>query len=161
MWPGFHGLRVLPPSTDSVKGHWPNSGIRVLPMITAPASRSRRTTSPSAAAGVVFARPPNVVTQPATSISSLIATGTPCSGPGCLAGGQRAVALGRLGAGLVGEHDGERVQCRVPLGDPGQAGLDDLDGADLLLGDPAGQLGHGEVGEMRVGQLRRVSWAEG
>ena len=64
-----------------MNGNDPNSGIAVLPTTTAPAARSRRTTSPSAATGVVLARPPNVVTQPATSSSSLIATGTPCSGP--------------------------------------------------------------------------------
>ena len=80
------GLRVSPCSTDSVNGHWPNSGIAVLPTTTAPAARSRRTTSPSAPAGVTLARPPKVVTQPATSSSSLTATGTPCSGPRSAAG---------------------------------------------------------------------------
>ena len=50
MWLRSQGLRVMPPSTDSVNGHWPNSGIRVLPTTTAPACRSRRTISPSRAA---------------------------------------------------------------------------------------------------------------
>src|SRR5665811_8174 len=75
------GFLVNPCAVDSVNGHWPNSGMAVLPMITAPAARSRRTTSASAGAGVEFERPPNVVTCPATSISSLMATGSPCSGP--------------------------------------------------------------------------------
>ncbi len=64
-----------------MNGKAPNSGIVVLPITIAPAARSRRTTSPSAATGVELARPPNVVTVPTTSISSLIAIGTPCSGP--------------------------------------------------------------------------------
>ena len=49
--------------------------------MTAPADRSRRTTSASWVAGVVLPSPPYVVTVPATAISSLIAIGTPCSGP--------------------------------------------------------------------------------
>src|SRR6478735_10895326 len=60
-----HGLRVLPRETDSVKGNAPNSGIVVLPTTTAPAARSRATTSASCAAGVEFASPPKVVTDPA------------------------------------------------------------------------------------------------
>ena len=42
-----HGLRVTPQVTDSVNGHRPSSGIVVLPTTTAPAARSRRTTSAS------------------------------------------------------------------------------------------------------------------
>ena len=87
-----HGLRVMPCATDSVNGHCPNSGMFVLPTTTAPAARSRRTTSASAAAGVVLPRPPNVVTRPATSSSSLIATGTPCNGPRSPACVSRAAA---------------------------------------------------------------------
>jgi hypothetical protein len=52
------GLRVTPYPPVWVKGHAPNSGIRVVPMMTAPASRSSRTTRASAAAGVLFARVP-------------------------------------------------------------------------------------------------------
>ena len=48
---GFQGLRVTPKVADSVKGNIPNSGMWVLPMITAPAARTRRTTSASARAG--------------------------------------------------------------------------------------------------------------
>ena len=76
-----HGFRVQPCAAVSVKGQIPNSGIRVLPMITAPASRRRVTTSESARAGVVTDAPPNAVGTPRTSFSSLIAIGTPCSGP--------------------------------------------------------------------------------
>ena len=76
---GSQGLWVAPHS-PSVKGTCPNSGMLVLPMMIAPAARSRATTSESTAAGIVFPRPPRVVTSPATSISSFTATGTPNSG---------------------------------------------------------------------------------
>src|ERR1035437_3759215 len=77
----FHGLRVQPLAWVSVKGKIPNSGMRVLPMMIAPAARSRLTPSESAAAGVVKAAPPYAVGRPATSFSSLIAMGTPCRSP--------------------------------------------------------------------------------
>ncbi len=44
-----HGLRVTPKVGDSVNPVAISSGTFVLPMITAPAARSRRTTSESAA----------------------------------------------------------------------------------------------------------------
>ena len=46
-----HGLRVTPNVGDSVHGVIASSGTLVLPRITAPALRSRRTISASAAAG--------------------------------------------------------------------------------------------------------------
>jgi hypothetical protein len=45
------GLRVTPLVAVSVKPHRASSGRLVVPRITAPAARRRRTTSPSAAAG--------------------------------------------------------------------------------------------------------------
>src|SRR4051794_13672483 len=48
------GLRVTPKVGDSVHGVIVSSGTLVLPRMTAPAERSRRTTSPSAAAGPPF-----------------------------------------------------------------------------------------------------------
>ena len=47
-----HGLRVTPKVGDSVNGVIISSGTCVLPMITAPAARSRRTTSESAGRGL-------------------------------------------------------------------------------------------------------------
>src|SRR6202035_917798 len=44
----LHGLRVTPELELSVIGHWPSSGVVVLPTMTAPATRSRRTDSESA-----------------------------------------------------------------------------------------------------------------
>ncbi len=48
---GSHGLRVTPNVGDSVNGVAISSGTCVLPMITAPARRSRATTSESAGCG--------------------------------------------------------------------------------------------------------------
>ena len=75
-----HGLRVAPQVAVSVNGQMVNSGTLVLPMITAPASRSLRTTSASCSAGRSLALVPHLVGSPATSMSSLTAIGTPSSG---------------------------------------------------------------------------------
>lgn len=78
--PVSHGLRVTPLSS-SVSAQRPSSGMRVTPRITAPAPRSRRTTSWSASAtGVRTAADPFQVGSPATGVFSLTATGTPASG---------------------------------------------------------------------------------
>ncbi len=71
---------MTPYVDDSVNGMIVSSGTCVLPRITAPADRSRRTTSASAAADGPCASLPWPVKSPATSMSSLIATGTPSSG---------------------------------------------------------------------------------
>ena len=89
---GSHGLRVIPHVTDSVNGHRPSSGMVVLPTITAPAARSRRTTSASAPARSPIAPVPRLVTSPARSISSLTATGTPSSGASSPARRRRSAA---------------------------------------------------------------------
>ena len=44
---GFQGFRVSPFSSDSVNATVPNSGVFVLPRMTKPASRNRRTTAVS------------------------------------------------------------------------------------------------------------------
>ena len=76
----FHGLRVIPNAGPSVSPMITSSGQLVLPMITAPAPRSRRTSSLSCAAGVKFAAVPHPVTSPVTSSTSFTAIGTPSSG---------------------------------------------------------------------------------
>src|SRR5579864_7721364 len=43
----FHGLRVIPVSGESVDPFQPNSGVVVLPIRTAPASRNRATVGAS------------------------------------------------------------------------------------------------------------------
>ena len=81
VWSRLHGLRETPNAALSVNGHRPSSGRRVLPTSSAPASRSRRTSSSSAAAGSwLVAAEPLRVGAPARSTLSLIATGTPASG---------------------------------------------------------------------------------
>lgn len=80
VWPGSHGLRVAPNAAPSVNGHWPSSGVFVLPTITAPACLSRATAGASAMATGKSPGQPNAVGWPARSTSSLIATGTPSSG---------------------------------------------------------------------------------
>ena len=76
----FHGLRVIPKAGPSVSPMIASSGQLVLPMTTAPAARSRRTSSLSCDAGVKFAAVPQVVTSPVTSSTSFTAIGTPSSG---------------------------------------------------------------------------------
>ena len=87
-----HGLRVAPNVSDSVNGKIISSGTAVFPMITAPAARSRLTTSASRAAGVDTALLPHGVSSPPTSTSSLIATGTPSSGSRSPASRRRCAA---------------------------------------------------------------------
>ena len=80
--PVFHGLRGLGRVACCEVIPQPNSWERVTPTITAPAARSRRTSSASTS----DTRPartsePWSPVAPATSNSSLTPTGTPCSGP--------------------------------------------------------------------------------
>ncbi len=77
---GFQGLRVTPKVADSVKPQIASSGSSVLPTTIAPASRSRRTISESAATGSGKPSVPRVVCSPARSVESLSAIGTPSSG---------------------------------------------------------------------------------
>ena len=76
----FHGLRVMPKAGPSVSPMITSSGQLVLPMITAPAARRRRTSSLSCEAGVKLAAVPQVVTSPVTSSVSFTAIGTPSRG---------------------------------------------------------------------------------
>ena len=77
-----HGLRQAPFSSDSVTAVTPNSGVFVLPTITKPASRMRRTEAGSRCGTYsANAREEKVVRIPAVSVRSLIAIGTPRNGP--------------------------------------------------------------------------------
>lgn len=79
-----HGLRVIPLSGESVTPFQPNSGVVVLPMKTAPCSRSRATEGASSsqrpAAGST-ALDPRRVGAPRCNRMSLTVTGTPSSSP--------------------------------------------------------------------------------
>ena len=77
-----HGLTVFLNAERSVDEPMPNSSQLTLPMITAPAARSRSTTVASYG-GCQPARifDPAVVVRPLVTIMSFSAIGTPASGP--------------------------------------------------------------------------------
>ena len=79
----FHGLRLMPVSSELVSPLQPNSGVAVLPNSTAPASRKRAVTgaSTSQCCCGLTVRLPRSVGQPLVSIKSLIEAGTPCNAP--------------------------------------------------------------------------------
>ena len=88
---GFHGLRVMPKAGLSVMPFQLNSGARVLPSSTAPASASRCTNTVWAAAGSAdVSAEPRRVGQPRTAANSLMATGMPSSGPSAAPWRQRS-----------------------------------------------------------------------
>src|SRR5438270_306723 len=74
-----HGLRVVPKTALSVCGFQPNSGVLVLPTMTAPAARRRATSTESSAAdgSSRYATDPWLVGRPAASSRSLTPIGTP------------------------------------------------------------------------------------
>ena len=76
------GLRVGPQRRFVQTAPKPNSGVLVLPMITAPACRSLATTS-SSWSGTWFwnSNDPYVVRNPLVLVRSFTAIGTPCRGP--------------------------------------------------------------------------------
>ena len=80
---GSHGLRVIPVSAELVSPLQPNSGVVVLPMSTAPASRRRAVAGVSTSHGWSGStvRLPRRVGQPLVRMRSLIDAGTPSSGP--------------------------------------------------------------------------------
>ena len=91
--------------------------------------------------------------SPATSTSSLIATGTPSSGR-VVAGAAAAVGLVGLGQRALGEHDAVGVEQRVDPRDPRERRLDDLARGDLAVADQSGLLGGAGEGERRWRPLR-------
>ena len=114
-----HGLCAGPKCGLVVIAPKANSCVFSLPRTIAPARRSRSTQSASrgemSSARIFDAA---VVAVPATSITSLIATGTPRSGPS-------GTSLG-LGERLLGADGDVRVQRAVELLDPLQVRLDGL-----------------------------------
>ena len=75
-----HGLRVIPPWAVSVNGQAASSGVRVMPMTIAPASRRAATNAASSGSGPPCACVPRTLHSPATGVSSLTAIGTPSKG---------------------------------------------------------------------------------
>ena len=131
------GLRVGPKRRGSVTGRMPNSGRLVLPTMTKPASRSRRTTNASwAGTKSPNASEPSVYGMPATGAVSLIAIGTPAKGrsspaPDGVGGGE----------GAVGVDVHERVEVAVEGLDALERRLGELARAELAAADEAGELG--------------------
>ena len=80
---GSHGLRVIPVRGEFVSALHPNSGVVVLPNITAPASRSRATDGASSSHGWsgLTERLPRSVGHPLVQWMSLIVVGTPSRSP--------------------------------------------------------------------------------
>ena len=73
---------MAPKSGLSVSGLWPNSGVVVLPIRIAPASRRRRTgTASSTGTWSAKISEPIVVRTPVVKSRSLTENGTPWSGP--------------------------------------------------------------------------------
>src|SRR5580698_7864815 len=109
----------------------------VLPMRTAPASRSRRVTVDSYG-GYQPSRifEPQVVGAPTVVNRSLTATGTPASAPS----GSPAA---RLRERVFRVHVQERVDPVVDRGDTVQVRLGDLGGGDLARGYGRRQLSRG------------------
>ena len=79
----FHGFRVAPYTLFEVNAVAPNSGLFVLPMMIAPASRSRDTTesSTSSAGPSAYIVDPDVVVCPFTRAMSFTKNGKPASAP--------------------------------------------------------------------------------
>src|SRR5919197_244851 len=77
-----HGLREMPVTGLSVTPLKPNSGVVVLPSMTAPAALRRSTTGASSdGTSSAYSFEPRIVRTPLVITRSLIDTGTPCSGP--------------------------------------------------------------------------------
>jgi hypothetical protein len=80
---GFHGLRVMPVSGESVTAFHPNSGVVVFPRTTAPSSRNRATagaSSRSERCGSTVREPTNVG-HSLVMIASFTVIGTPSMMP--------------------------------------------------------------------------------
>ena len=144
---GSHGFRVAPKASDSVVASASSSGTWVLPITTAPAARRRRTTSASRAAGGPWPSEPCAVIWPATSVSSLIATGTPLSG-GAPAP-RRPSAASAAASASSASTTRNALSCGIQPRDPPEEELDELARRHLAVADElrlAGEPGEGEVG---------------
>ena len=112
--PATHGLRVAPnverlgERADRQLGH-----VRLADDDRARRRAAARTTSASRWRGPPCGSGPSAVTSPATSVSSLIATGTPSSGRRSPAP-RRASAWSASVSGAVGEHHAEGVELAGP-----------------------------------------------
>ena len=145
----LRGLCVLP----GVKVA--SSVVTVLPMMTAPARRSAVTQAASAmGCRPLWARQPFSVGMSDSIDDVLDADGNPM---------QRADALALLAQAIGGPclleralavEEGPGLHLRLEGGDAVEAGADQLLRARLAAGNPRSRRGHGQVGEVRIGQWR-------
>ena len=111
--PTSYGLRVAPKTGLKVCEPAPNSGVLVVPSVTAPAARMRVTMDASFVG--TWSRKngePRVVRIPAVSTRSLCATGRPCSAP---TGRPRAIASSAFAASAMA-RSATRVTMALTLG---------------------------------------------
>ena len=88
-----HGFLAAGKKSVYVSAELPNSGVFVLPSMTAPAPRRRSTTAESnSGTQSANAAHPSVVFSPAVSSRSFTQIGTPCSGNGSSPATNRASA---------------------------------------------------------------------
>ena len=144
----FHGFRVAPFSSDSVKATVPNSGVFVFPRITKPASRSRRTTAVSKSGMLsANARLEYVVRIPAVGVE-VLHSDRDATERSRFAGG-----IGRLRVGdrLFATNGDEGVHLGIDPCDPLQIDFRELDRGNLPVADEACLLGRGKERELRRG----------
>ena len=120
----------------------PNSGTLVLPMPSAPAARSRSTsTLSSAGRRSRKIGEPSVWGKPTAGSRSLNAMGRPCSGTDRLAARQAPIGLvGEREAGLAGQLRDDRGEPRIQPLDPAQVRLHELARRHAPLADQPRQL---------------------
>ena len=130
---GSHGLRVTPVSALSVTPFQPSSGVVVLPGSTAPERRSEATTGASSSHGPAgsIAREPRSVGQPRVTSRSLIATGTPSSGPAGSPRLQRASEARASACAASASTRQNALTVAVERLDPLEHGGGDLDRGEL------------------------------
>ena len=144
---GSQGLRVAPNASDSVTASASSSGTCVLPINTAPASRSRRTTSESRSAASPWASEPW-----AGDLSRHV--GFVLDRDRDAVQRRRAIAAARVGGvgggeRLVGKDDPVGAQVRVEPRDPLQVELGELACGHVAGADQLGlavDTGEGELG---------------
>ena len=119
---------------------------------TAPAARSRLTTSQSASAGTEFAPAAEGGHQSLDRELLLDDERYAVERAELAAGGLVRVARVGLGAGAVVDPLGDRVEPRVEQRDPLEGGVGHLPRGELAVGDETGGLGH--AGDSEVGHGR-------
>ena len=125
-----------------------SSGTLVLPTITAPAARRRRTTSASAVAGSPKAFDA-ARGHLARDVGVVLDRDRHAEQRAAIAAAAAPVGLGGLGERALAEHDAERVEGRVEARDALQVGLGELPRGDVPRGDQLGLAR--EAGEDGVG----------